>query len=418
MPPAPEIILRDPRMRLTFGEPQCVLHDGLQPFLLGLGDGTLVLQAQLSTRPPPAERLFFPFILRTMVSHDGGVSWTHRCDAPNESRFTIEGGAVVLCDGSVLALDTYVTPGPQPGTGIGSLYHSTAGWRTLSGPKPVTFNLPKARFHGSTDDAGQPHPALRLHRRILELPDGDLLTTLYGWQEGDDTPVDYMPTMKKMRVILMRSRNRGRHWDLVSTVAADPTVGTEGFNEPALVRLRHGPNVGRLICLMRTGRELREAVSDDEGLTWSAPVPRIYAGLDVYRTELWSDMFCDTKAHDGALIAGNPVEMIGAVVDPDLIELRSGVLVAAFGLRVPPRMCWPHAQHPWNGNYLAFSLDHGATWSHVARLTSGLPTTHNLAIEELPGTNRLYVAYDSGYWSVERTVLGCTVQINLTSKYA
>jgi len=402
-------------LRLTFGEVRTVLPDGLQPFLLGLNDGTLVLQAQLSGRPSPAERIFFPFILRTMISHDGGATWAHRCDAPDDSRLTIEGGAVELRAGGVLVLDTYVTPGPRPGTGIGTLYHSTDGWRTLTGPEPVTFNLPNARFHGSTDDAGQPHPALRLHRRILELPNGDLLTTLYGWLEGDDTPVDYMPTMKKMRVMLLRSRNRGRHWDLVSTVAADPATGTEGLNEPALVRLRHGLKAGRLVCLMRTGRELHEALSDDEGLTWSAPVPRVFAGLDVYRTELWADMFRDTKDHHGAPIAGNPVEMIGAAVDPDLLELRSGVLVAAFGLRVPPRLCWPHAQHPWNGNYLAFSLDHGATWSHVVRLTSGLPTTHNLAIAELPGKNRFYVAYDSGYWSVERAALGRSVQVDFTA---
>ena len=45
----------------------------------------------------------------------------------------------------------------------------------------MTFHLPGANFHGSSDDGGRPHAAMRLHRRVLELPGGDLLTTLYGW---------------------------------------------------------------------------------------------------------------------------------------------------------------------------------------------------------------------------------------------
>jgi hypothetical protein len=89
-------------------------------------------------------------------------------------------------------------------------------------------------------------------------------------------------------------------------------------------------------------------------------------------------------------------------VDPDLLELRSGVLVASFGVRVPPRACWPHAQHPWNGNYLAVSLDHGETWSHVVRMTSGVLTTHYTAIEETLKDNRIFFAHDLGDWGSGR----------------
>ena len=38
-----------------------------------------------------------------------------------------------------------------------------------------------------------------------------------------------------------------------------------------ICRVSKGPHAGRLICLMRTGRELRESISDDAGTTWSAP---------------------------------------------------------------------------------------------------------------------------------------------------
>jgi hypothetical protein len=238
---------------------------------------------------------------------------------------------------------------------------------------------------------------MRLHRRVLELPDGDLLTTLYGWLEGDKEPSSYTPTMRKSRCMLLRSKNRGKHWDLVSTIAVDPKIGTEGFDEPVLVRVSRGPRQGRLICQMRTGQELREAVSDDEGRTWSPHQARVFADIDVYRTDLWAEMFKGFKRNN-KLISETPSEYIGAVVDPDLVELRSGVLVAAFGVRIPPRACWTIPKHPWNGNYLAFSLDQGDTWSHVVRLTSGVFTTHYMAVEETPQDNRLFVAYDFGHW--------------------
>ena len=151
---------------------------------------------------------------------------------------------------------------------------------------------------------------------------------------------------------------------------------------------------------MRTGRELYESSSDDEGITWSAPHPRVFAGLDVYRTELWVDMLRDFKGSKGRLLdENNPDDLRGAVVDPDLIELRSGLLVAAFGIRVPQKACWQHPEHPWNGNYLAISQDHGKTWPNVIRLTSGVLTTHYMAIEETLVNNRIFIAYDLGGWS-------------------
>jgi hypothetical protein len=110
----------------------------------------------------------------------------------------------------------------------------------------------------------------------------------------------------------------------------------------------------------------------------------------------------------------NLEEVRGAVVDPDLIELRGGLLVAAFGIRIPQKQCWNHPEHPWNGNYMAFSSDHGETWSTVVRITSGVLTTHYMAITEMPTDNQLYVSYDLGGWSkgMRRDVIGRTLEIN------
>lgn len=393
----PQTILSDSRLNLKFGKERMVLNDGLQPSMLATRKGTLIVQGQLSKKPLPQERIFYPYALSTVVSRDGGKKWTEFPLKTGDNGVNMEGGIIQLRDKTILAFETYVTPGKNPDEGIGLMWRSTDDYRTLQGPEEITFNIPEADFYGTSDDMGRPHAAMRLHRRVLELPNGDLLTTIYGLRKGDNEPAGYAPTMKKTRVMLFRSKNKGRHWDYVSTVAADPKVGTEGFGEAVIAHISNGKHAGRLICMMRTGRELYEAISDDEGISWRNLQPRIFEDIDVYKTGEWAEMFKDVR-RKGVLISENPNEFIGAVVDPDLIELRNGVLVAAFGVRIPARANFANPKHPWNGNYLAFSFDQGETWSHVTRLTTGISTTHYMAIEELPKDNHLFVVYDFGYW--------------------
>lgn len=412
----PEMVEADGKLRLSFGPERMVLPRGLQPSMLSTKSGTLVVQAQVPEKPFPTTRMVYFSAIQTVVSRDGGESWTTIPLKPGENGLNMEGGAIQLRDGTILALDTYIMPGPREGEGVGQLYTSTDDWRTLQGPYDVPFELPGADFYASTDDGGRPHNAQRLHRRILELPNGDLLATLYGWMKGDRTPSTYAPKMMKTRMMLVRSSDRGQRWKLVSHVAVAPDVGTEGLGEPVICRVSKGEHAGRLICLMRTGRELYETTSDDEGVTWSPPRPRVFAGLDIYRTELWADMLRNHKDFQGKLLdENNPDELRGAVVDPDLIELRSGLLVAAFGVRVPQKLCWRHPEHPWNGNYLAVSQDQGKTWPNVVRITSGVLTTHYMAIEETPTDNKLFVVYDLGGWSkgMRRDVVGRTLEVSM-----
>ncbi len=414
----PETLLADPRVHLTFGEEKKILEGGLQPFLVITKTGAMIIQGQLPESSQPSKRMSSHWAMGTVISRDHGATWKRLPLKAGENGLNMEGGAIQLRDGSLLALDTYVTPGPTRDAGAGQLYTSNDDWKTLEGPIDITFNLPGVNFTGSSDDYGRPHGAVRLHRRIIELPNGDLLTTLYGWFEGDTEPSAYMATMRKTRVLLLRSTNRGRHWDLVSTVAVDAKVGTEGFNEAVLIRISKGPNAGRLLCKMRTGREQREAFSDDEGKTWNKPTVRIYADRDVYDTAKWVEMFRGVKDKKGELIENNPNEMIGAVVDPDLMELSSGVLVTTFGVRIPPRACWPRAEHPWNGSYVAISLDHGATWSHVVQLTSGVLTTHYTAVEATLNADEVYIAYDLGDWrsGLGRSLHGRFMQVKIDAK--
>jgi hypothetical protein len=394
----PEMLEADGHLRLDFGPEIMVLPRGLQPSLLCTTSGTLVVQAQIPEKSLPSNRQVYPSAMETRISRDEGKTWVVFPRPPGQNGINLEGGVLQLHDGTILALDTYVTPGAQADEGIGQLYTSTNDWQTLDGPQDVAFSLPRAKY-GTKDDGGRPYNAERLHRQIVELPNGDLLATIYGLFQGDNSSSTYMPTMKKSRVVLVRSSDRGQHWKMASTVAAEPGMGTEGLGEPALLRVSQGPHPGRLICLMRTGRELRETISDDEGATWSPTKPQVFAGLDVYRTELWVDRFRHFKVGNKFLDENDLEDLRGAVVDPNLIELRSGVLVAAFGVRVPQKACWQHPDFPWNGNYLAFSLDHGETWSNVVRLTSGVLTTQYMAIAETPINNRIFVTYDLGAWS-------------------
>ncbi|MGD9633308.1 MAG: sialidase family protein [Pirellulales bacterium] len=411
----PQVLEADGRLRLDFGEEQMVLDGGLQPSMFRMKTGAFVVQAQVPDAPFPSKRMHYPWAMKTIVSRDQCQSWTHIPLKPGENGLNLEGGGLQLRDGRIVALDTYVTPGDGADRGVGQLYESNDDWQTVNGPIDVPFDLPEIDFYVSKDDGGRPHDAARLHRRILELPNGDLLATMYGCLKGDNTPCTYRPAMMKSRTLLVRSNDGGASWKLVSTIAVDPAVGTEGFNELVLARVSHGEHAGRLICFMRTGRELYETFSDDEGKTWSKPQPRVFAGLDINRTELWVDMFRHVKGHGGKLLdEQNPDDLKGAVVDPDLIELRSGLLVAAFGVRIPQKACWPNCQHFWNGNYLAFSSDHGETWPNVVRLTSGVITTHYMAIEETATDNEVFVLYDYGSWGREtRYICGRMVSVEL-----
>jgi hypothetical protein len=240
--------------------------------------------------------------------------------------------------------------------------------------------------------------AERLHRRILSLPNGDLLTLMYGWFHEDDVPVGYMPNGHKYRTMLLRSSNQGRHWKLITTIAVGPELGTEGPCEPDMVRISQGPNAGRLICCMRTGRALYQCISDDEGATWTPSAAQQFGIIDVYDPTPWRKFFEDTPD-----LPGYERDLHSIFVDPNVIELKNGVLVCAFGLRMTEKLCWVNPRHERNGNYLAFSLDHGATWSHIVQVTTGIMTTHYMNILELKA-NLLQVLYDchgrweDGYW--------------------
>lgn len=337
--------------------------------------GTLFNQSQLRFPPGYARpaKNSFPGLPGNVISHDRGATWQIWKPRPEQGEGpTIEGAVVELKDGRVLMVD-WIAEGPSAnGTFTGKLWESRDDCGTFDGPIPMTIHLPQAR--GGFDDGGHPYSALTLHRTILRLPSNDLLAVVYCWFHGDDTPCPYQPSMCKTRCVLLRSSDDGRNWSFVSTIAVDPSVGEEGFDEPVLVRLTRGPGAGRLICLMRTGSiecPIYQADSDDDGATWSKP-----RALD----------FCG--------------------VDPDLIEMSDGTLVCAAGWRC---RLWTQAgvtkdmRAPRGRNYLVFSTDQGETWKQLTPFPfephAAPISTYYTTVREI-GKGRLLVVYDIGSWQL------------------
>jgi hypothetical protein len=90
----PETLVKDPRVSLTFGEERMILDDGLQPSMLCTKSDTLVVQSQLSRKPHPQKRIFYPYALETVVSRDGGESWAAFPLKSGDNGVNIEGGVV------------------------------------------------------------------------------------------------------------------------------------------------------------------------------------------------------------------------------------------------------------------------------------------------------------------------------------
>jgi hypothetical protein len=135
---------------------------------------------------------------------------------------------------------------------------------------------------------------LYLHRSLVRTADGGLLASAYSRVQVEP----------RCRSYCIRSADDGKTWEFLSTMAYDPTIGSEGYDEPVLERLANGD----LLCLMRTG---------DHG--GAAIQPGHHFPL------------MQTRSHDHGKTWETPHEVASHGVDPDLRRLSSGILVATFG---------------------------------------------------------------------------------------
>ena len=288
-----------------------------------------------------------------MISADGGKTW-------RRARSPWTGGLLgQLRDGTILMM-AGTAEGPPQEPGVFS-YRAVRGQDTWESLEPTTVIARVAAVQGTGDDL-QPFYGMFFWNRIVEMPNGDLLVTAYGYFEGDNEPIDVTwepyreqaygtPGFNKTRVVLLRSVDQGRSWDYVTTVSYDPSSGEEGPSEPSLTRTHSGD----LVCIMRTGRvnALRVSRSSDGGVTWT------------------------------------PLELIPGTIGvaPFLITMQDGTLACVYGMK----------DDYWRFEHrrelrVMFSFDGGGTWPLNEIIYAGEAGSYPSICEVAPG--RLIAAFN------------------------
>lgn len=391
------VMKQDARIRTVVYDDAEVCPEGLQPFLYTTKNGTVLLQYQMPQPGFNQRPQNYGCATCTQISRDDGRHFEKYIFEEGKDDPFLEAGAVELADGRFFFMDTYVTADPSEPKehAVGETWWSTDDLKTLTGPGQNHLFLPGIDFYGSADDDGNlPQTGhSRLHRTTLQLPDGEILMLMYGHFMEDKAPASYEPKMMKTRVWIVSSKDNGKTFATKSVVAKDDGIGTEGFGEPVMVRVGKGKHEGRLICVMRTGRDLYEAHSDDNGESWSYFERLTFDGIDIYDINKWRARFDGKYDH----IDVHRRSLSGAVVDPDLTQMKNGLLVLSFGVRIPAQLGWEDPIEENNGVFCAFSADGGDTWSHIVRVMGGKLTTQYTAVREAQNGDLLF-AYDVGSW--------------------
>jgi len=207
-------------------------------------------------------------------SIDGGLTWTQSSAAV---RATFHDGwrhttGCVLRDGTFMGLG-----GKCEFTALESrilkVYRSTDNLQTITGP--IDTRLDNPRGTGGRSETGEYKGAELIDHGLVELEDGTLVASAYGYWQGDEEYSmleKYVPEMNvyKTRVWVIASTDGGQTWQVRGTPGYWPDLGAEGMGEPGMVQLANGD----LLMVLRNG-EWGEPVfqtrSPDGGRTWSKP---------------------------------------------------------------------------------------------------------------------------------------------------
>jgi hypothetical protein len=331
-------------LAVSIGEHRLITRDAVrEPQLFKLRSGDLLLTFHVQGDRHFAER-------KGMRSADGGRTWKVEPRRSHREQVIGEGTG-----GVVLAADIY-TFERRPGEYVGSYFRSADGGATFAGPLELLVRVnrvasedypapehfppdghPLRKFYQPLPAYYQPTVARATSRRgptfwrnMLEL-EGRWLVAMQCRFHADSA----------LRTILLESKDGGKAWDFVSTIAYRHNAPGDGFCEPALLRVADGS----LLCVLRRGGKLplAQCRSLDGGKTWSAPE-----------------------------------SLPGHGVDPDLCLMSNGVLACTFG-------------RP--GLHIMFSLDGcGRRWTDRTPVGDWRSSTYMGIVEVAP--DQLLLAYD------------------------
>ncbi len=317
-------------------------------FLVSLPDGTLLTDVHRDGQ-------------RAYLSRDGGRTWAEP-----------EGGVLppyptCLRDGMILAFGHRAKELPKPGE---FAYDAWRGKDTYASIRATTCRVIVPQAVAGTGDDMKPGAVKGMvfwSPMIVEMDDGRLLATMYGWFAADTEPVTTplhlqgakragIAPPRKMRSVLVASTDRGRTWRYVSTVCrkVDPRDGSgrpipnDGPCEPTMVRAANGD----LVVVMRVGRI--------------------------------TPLFL-TRSRDGGRTWDPPRQLAAYGVAPNMIRMRDGTLACAYGIKEDLR--GPRELH------VMFSFDHGRSWPVDKLIFKGRdPGTYPGLCEVRPGV--LLYSYD------------------------
>lgn len=289
-----EVLMGETQVIIPMQERRCPCG-----FLFKLLNGELVVGGAMSGVDWPTEKdpILTGRISRALSwrrSKDNGQTWSKTSAWPSYAPYQFPSGEIIEMSARLWQMESH------QGRYSSALFRSTDDGHTFKKEKVLLFRIPELAKLGK-----HPQRYANITHPIVKLRDESFLVSAHGKFENDI----------KERVFVIRSTNRGKTWNYLSTVAFDLTkngIRPLGFDEPNLLIL---PN-DDILCFMRSGSRRGESLymsrSRDNGQTWSHADP--IADLGVY---------------------------------PTACLMKNGIIAVVYG-------------RP--GDWLTFSLDWGETW--------------------------------------------------------
>lgn len=289
----------------------------------------------------------------------------------------MEKAAIDLGNGEILSVGRNSKRRPDGMFSL-RLYRSTDNWKTIKTEEAV-LDIPLASY--TVTGSGGRVDGFLFHHGLVQLPNGDLVGSMYGNYEGDYLLCDGYPTelnQRKYRTVVVFSKDKGKTWGDPVLVAYDkmlgrgipddhdmvgksipesragrpmavPAITMEGFRESDLTI---APN-GDLICVMRSGGRN----------------PKM--GVNLFPTPL----YC-ARSSDGGKTWTLPEQIADRGVCPYVVTMGNGIIVCTYS-------------RP--GNWLIFSDDNGKTWKGAFQF--GNTGATNYLVET--GPNQIQVFHET-----------------------